>query len=647
MYWIENADSALLLPTLPTASVDALVTDPPAGIGFMGKEWDGSKGGRDKWIAWLAGILRECCRVLKPGAYGWVWAIPRTSHWTATACEDAGFVVRDVMTHVFGCLSEDAEILTIDGWKPYHQVGIYNLALCYSPSGHFDWLPIQKVHVYEHDQVALHISSNNTDHIVTSGHRVLVGDGNDWRIRVANELSEQAIIPILEDIPTAIQEASARMPVLSSSFSTKEQCGTQQSALLQPFLSSTLLLADKGYGSDRQQRESGVDERESSFLSGEDDGGQESRLARRRDAIQTSRCVQWREVRLMPQRIPDHGPEGRVCDGASHIGSSAAWQAPSQGRSGTPHQPRSQGQLSSEFDAFSVESKPQAFRGSRLAIADLARVQPIHYRGRVWCVEVPTGVFVARRNGKVFLTGNTGFPKSRSLLKPAAEHWILVKAPGELRELRIEENRIAGQYFTRDRKTEGGASIFGLGAGGGAFLPTEGRWPANFALSHSDDCADACVEDCPVRLLDEQAGPLKSGKMQAGTVRSSRQGVALGVMPAATKRDTHGDSGSASRFFYVAKASTKERSAGLPDRNSHPTVKSVALMRHLIRLIAAPGSLILDPFTGSGSTAVAALQEGCRFAGIEQDSQHAETARLRARHTYSNMQKEQPCPSTK
>ena len=77
-YWIENADSALLLPTLPAASVDALVTDPPAGIGFMGKEWDGSKGGRDNWITWLAGILRECCRILKPGAYGWVWAIPRS-----------------------------------------------------------------------------------------------------------------------------------------------------------------------------------------------------------------------------------------------------------------------------------------------------------------------------------------------------------------------------------------------------------------------------------------------------------------------------------------------------------------------------------------------------------------------------------------
>ena len=89
----------------------------------------------------------------------------------------------------------------------------------------------------------------------------------------------------------------------------------------------------------------------------------------------------------------------------------------------------------------------------------------------------------------------------------------------------------------------------------------------------------------------------------------------------------------------IAKASTKERSAGLSERNSHPTVKSVALMRHLIRLIAAPGSLILDPFTGSGSTAVAALQEGCRFAGIEQDPQHAETARLRTQHARINTQR--------
>lgn len=81
---------------------DALVTDPPAGIGFMGKDWDGDKGGRDQWIAWAAEVFRECLRVMKPGAHGLVWALPRTSHWTATALELAGFEVRDRVSHLFG-----------------------------------------------------------------------------------------------------------------------------------------------------------------------------------------------------------------------------------------------------------------------------------------------------------------------------------------------------------------------------------------------------------------------------------------------------------------------------------------------------------------------------------------------------------------
>ena len=77
-WWVQQGDSADILKALPSASVDALATDPPAGIGFMGKEWDSAKGGRDKWIAWLRDILVECRRIMKPGAYGWVWALPRT-----------------------------------------------------------------------------------------------------------------------------------------------------------------------------------------------------------------------------------------------------------------------------------------------------------------------------------------------------------------------------------------------------------------------------------------------------------------------------------------------------------------------------------------------------------------------------------------
>jgi site-specific DNA-methyltransferase (adenine-specific) len=97
-----NDDCFKAIKLLDANSIDSLVTDPPAGISFMGKEWDSDKGGRDGWIAWMTEVMRECHRVLKPGAHGLVWAIPRTSHWTATALENAGFEVRDVVTHLFG-----------------------------------------------------------------------------------------------------------------------------------------------------------------------------------------------------------------------------------------------------------------------------------------------------------------------------------------------------------------------------------------------------------------------------------------------------------------------------------------------------------------------------------------------------------------
>jgi hypothetical protein len=99
---VHRGDALEQLRALPDHCAHSLVTDPPAGIGFMGMAWDGDKGGRAQWIAWLAAILAESRRVLRPGAWALVWALPRTSHWTATALEDAGFEVRDVIVHLFG-----------------------------------------------------------------------------------------------------------------------------------------------------------------------------------------------------------------------------------------------------------------------------------------------------------------------------------------------------------------------------------------------------------------------------------------------------------------------------------------------------------------------------------------------------------------
>lgn len=115
------------LRDLPDDSIDSVVTDPPSGIAFMGADWDKDKGGRDAWIDWLAEIMREVWRVTKPGGHALVWALPRTQHWTATAVENAGWEVRDVLMHVFG--SGFPKSLNLPaGWgtalKPSHEAWI-------------------------------------------------------------------------------------------------------------------------------------------------------------------------------------------------------------------------------------------------------------------------------------------------------------------------------------------------------------------------------------------------------------------------------------------------------------------------------------------------------------------------------------------
>lgn len=105
-------DDENVLPTIPSDSVDAVVTDPPCGINFMGKKFDSDRGGRDAWIAWMTAIAVECLRVTKPGGHALVWALPRTSHWTATAWENAGWEVRDKITH-----------LNSEGFPKSHNIG--------------------------------------------------------------------------------------------------------------------------------------------------------------------------------------------------------------------------------------------------------------------------------------------------------------------------------------------------------------------------------------------------------------------------------------------------------------------------------------------------------------------------------------------
>ena len=163
-----------------------------------------------------------------------------------------------------------------------------------------------------------------------------------------------------------------------------------------------------------------------------------------------------------------------------------------------------------------------------------------------------------------------------------------------------------------------------------------GRWPANIIL-----------DPYTAELLDEQSGVSKSPKAY---VAEGYKNTSIFGAGGVNHDKEFGDTGGASRFFYIAKASKRDRNEGLealeeklkpygnrdeipvdgdkpgsvndkftpkPAQNFHPTVKPTALMEYLIKLVTPEGGIVLDPFTGSGSTGKAALLNGYQFIGIE------------------------------
>ena len=177
-----------------------------------------------------------------------------------------------------------------------------------------------------------------------------------------------------------------------------------------------------------------------------------------------------------------------------------------------------------------------------------------------------------------------------------------------------------------------------------------GRWPANIIL-----------DETTAELLDEQSGFSKS----SGTINRWTDGAKPFGGGAGHKYESVkgvADSGGASRFFYVAKASKRDRNEGLdelpevrhadrnatdgvggdnprnrtntPKQNFHPTVKPTSLMTYLIKLVTPANGVVLDPFTGSGSTGKAAILEGYKFIGIELTAEYLPIIAGRLQHAY-------------
>ncbi len=280
----------------------------------------------------------------------------------------------------------------------------------------------------------------------------------------------------------------------------------------------------------------------------------------------------------------------------------------------------------------------------------------------------------------------SGFPKSLNIgdglgtaLKPAHEPILLARKPfkGSVRAnvatygtgaLNVDACRLdagAGGYrgdepSAKRRYTDEGSTDFAMQPGprGGSEL---GRWPANVV-----------IDEIAAMVLDDQSGELVSGANPTHRGADKFRDVYGEFKGQAECDAVRGlDVGGASRFYYVAKPSREERdlgcehlprisaaeitgrqpgSAGLQNpragvragsmdrdvlaraaRNIHPTVKPLALMRWLVRLVTPPNGRVLDPFGGSGTTGMACVAEGRDYLLIEREAEYIPIIEARVR----------------
>lgn len=239
---------------------------------------------------------------------------------------------------------------------------------------------------------------------------------------------------------------------------------------------------------------------------------------------------------------------------------------------------------------------------------------------------------------------SNGMPKGKSLpggfatrLKPAWEPGILARKPldgtaeANLRvhgvgAFRVDECRIP--FLSEEDREEAArprghmySSLFPNMKRRVSSRDPRGRLPANVAM-----------DEAAAEILHSQTG-IKRSHGGRGGVYGRKANTVLGGrgLPDRAHPETPSDEGAVSRFFYVSRASTKERDEGT-SRNDHPTVKPLDLMRWVVRLVTPPGGVCLDPFAGSGTTGVAAIHEGRGAVLIEREPRYAQIANDRIRH---------------
>lgn len=603
---ILHGNNLELLRNIPDNSVDAIVTDPPYGLKFMGKKWDYEVPTVAQW--------KECLRVLKPGGYLLSFAGTRTQHRMACNIEDAGFEIRDMIAWVYGCLSEDTEIFTNEGWVAYDRLNKENAEIIVydTKTDTYKWEKPKRWNEYNvHKDTAFRIQSDYTDQIVSRGHRCLVEREGKLVFVPADELSNMEYMPSLPNDFHFLQEATSEVL----------QSGVQR------------ILQGSGV------EEMGSDwcgKSQAKYKTKGTKGRNEPCMERGLNLLQEKGevCRSADQVCEVSDCIYSDGEERRLCNGTSFNCSNGDRQTTNKGGVCSSYQSQCDRQQIRESNAIQNQCRPQEVRTQPTYSTSLATITPIEYTGVIFCPTVSTGAFIARRSGKIFITGNSGFPKSLNIgkaidalqgneredvgeimgatkntdlynlgigdkkyikntkgnsewegwgtsLKPSLEPITVARKP--LSEKTVAENCLkwgtGGINIDECRvECEGGS-------------PSQDRrkyktptgdyngWDCTSRNGYNDEHSGEGIGRFPANLIhdgsDEVLECFPQSKGQCGDLLNhdkktqSPNGI-YGTFPPRNDTIKRGDEGSAARFFYCAKASRSERNIGCEDlEDSH------------------------------------------------------------------------------
>jgi DNA modification methylase len=584
-YQLHHGDMLDILPMMERESIDALVCDPPYGLGFMGKDWDHGVPGEHFW--------REAYRVAKPGAYLLAFGGTRTFHRLAVAIEDAGWELRDTVMWVYGQgfpKSHDVS-KAIDKEAGAEREVIGQRKSPYTPTG-------RNTNTYGEYETPTN-ESGYLQYAITAPATPLAAQWQGWgtALKPAYEIVILAQKPLTDYQYCAImiQNLSERIESwaqdINSKAATSGSMSEAESIALNTLLSWRSILAD-------------------CF-----DQGRTSTTSTESEMITDWKTLNFCLLQIMQENIT---PEKFHQSGRSVPASNA------------------------EKYFSATLAKLNATRDLSV-LENAIKQDQANYRDETVKPNF-TPIIVARKplqgtvaeNVTRYGTGAMNIDQCRIETEP--------RNPGYANRLARTNNVFGEDKRTRPLRDE--------------YDTSQGRWPANL------------IHDGSAEVLAGFPQSNVPGPYRQKTQARSEIGMSVDVNGMITPH--YGDTGSAARFFYCAKASKQDRDEGCEGleerttsrmntnngseddgeawhpidertgkerdrfvaqvRNHHPTVKPTSLMRYLCRLVTPPNGTILDPFMGSSSTGKAAILEGFNFVGVELEQEYIEIAARRIEH---------------